>query len=80
MRLVYSNEAVKSIVEIQDWWLEHRRKNPWLFSDELAAAERHILSGPHRPPVFREIDGKVSRALRNGLPPLAILRLRIGVS
>ena len=39
-----------------EWWLEHRDKNPELFSDELAAADARVLRGPHRPAVYARVE------------------------
>lgn len=67
MKLLYSAEARENVLDILEWWLEHRDKNPSLFEDELMAAEDRILSGPHRRPVFREVDGwSIRRVLLGG--------------
>jgi plasmid stabilization system protein ParE len=67
VNLVYSAGALEDIAEILEWWLDNRDKNPWLFGEELDAAEERLLEGPHRPPVFKKVDGwPIRRVLLEG--------------
>lgn len=47
MKVVFTARADRSIEKADEWWREHREKNPELFTEEFIEAQRMLRIAPH---------------------------------